>query len=45
VSFAFPPGEKFFIHSVQNYQDRITDAVLKEQVKQFIYQEATLAKT
>jgi predicted metal-dependent hydrolase len=44
VSFIFPPGEKFFIQSVQNYRDRITDPVLKEQVKRFIYQEAMHTK-
>jgi uncharacterized protein len=44
VSFTFPPGEKFFIQSVQNYRDRITDPVLKEQVKLFIYQEAMHTK-
>jgi len=44
VSFTFPPGEKFFIQSVQNYRDRITDPVLKEQVKRFIYQEAMHTK-
>src|SRR5262245_42019064 len=40
VSFLFPPGERFFIQSVRNYQDEITDPVLKEQVRDFIYQEA-----
>ena len=44
ISFVFPPGEKFFIESVQNYQDKITDPVLKEQVKRFIYQEAMHTK-
>ena len=44
ISFVFPPGEKFFIESVQNYQDRITDPVLKDQVKRFIYQEAMHTK-
>jgi len=44
VSFIFPPGEKFFIQSVQNYRDKITDPVLKEQVKGFIYQEAMHTK-
>jgi predicted metal-dependent hydrolase len=44
ISFIFPPGEKFFIHSVQNYQDRITDPVLKDEVKRFIYQEAMHTK-
>lgn len=40
TSFFFPPGEKFFIESVQHYQDRITDPALRDQVKDFIYQEA-----
>ncbi len=44
VSFIFPPGEKFFIQSVQNYRDKITDPVLKEQIKRFIYQEAMHTK-
>jgi predicted metal-dependent hydrolase len=44
VSYVFPPGEKFFIESVQNYQDRITDPVLQDQVKRFIYQEAMHTK-
>lgn len=44
MSYVFPPGEKFFIESVQNYRDKITDPVLKEQVKNFIYQEAMHSK-
>lgn len=44
VSFVFPPGERFFIRSVQHYQDKITDPVLKEQVKAFIFQEAMHSK-
>lgn len=44
VSFVFPPGEKFFIQSVQNYQDRITDPVLKDEIQRFIYQEAMHTK-
>jgi predicted metal-dependent hydrolase len=36
ISFFFPPGEKFFIDSVQAYQDRISDPVLQEQVRRFI---------
>jgi predicted metal-dependent hydrolase len=44
VSFVFPAGEKFFIQSVQHYQHRITDPVLKEQVKAFIFQEAMHSK-
>ncbi|MFN3350796.1 metal-dependent hydrolase [Pseudorhodoplanes sp.] len=44
VSFVFPPGERFFIRSVQNYQDRIADPQLKEQVKAFVFQEAMHSK-
>jgi predicted metal-dependent hydrolase len=44
VSFVFPPGEKFFIRSVQHFQHRITDPVLREQIKDFIYQEAMHSK-
>jgi uncharacterized protein len=40
ISFFFPAGEKFFIESVQHYQGRITDPVLQDQVRRFIYQEA-----
>jgi predicted metal-dependent hydrolase len=44
LSFVFPAGEKFFIESVQHYQSRITDPVLREQAKLFIYQEAMHSK-
>ena len=40
MSFLFPAGEKFFIQSVQHYEPTITDPLLKEQAKRFIYQEA-----
>ena len=40
ISFLFPPGEKFFIHSVQLYQARIRDPKLRDDVQRFIYQEA-----
>ncbi|MDX6742237.1 metal-dependent hydrolase [Actinocorallia sp. A-T 12471] len=39
LSATFPPGEDFFIRSVQHYSDRITDPELKRQVKVFIGQE------
>lgn len=35
----FPDGEKFFIRSVQNYSDRITDEKLKAEVRDFVGQE------
>lgn len=44
VSFFFPPGEKFFIDSVQKYKNKITDPVLQDQVQRFIYQEAMHTK-
>jgi predicted metal-dependent hydrolase len=44
ISFVFPPGEKFFLKTVQHYHDRITDPVLKEQVKAFVFQEAMHSK-
>ena len=40
LSLVFPVGEKFFIDSVKQYKDRITDPVLKEQVAVFIKQES-----
>lgn len=40
LQLGFPDGERMFIHSLRNYLDEITDPILKEQVKQFIYQEA-----
>ncbi len=40
LSSVFPEGEDFFVRSVRNYREQITDPVLKEQVKGFIGQEA-----
>lgn len=40
LSAVFPDGERFFIHSVRNVQDRITDPALQAQVRAFIGQEA-----
>lgn len=44
LSATFPPGERFFIHSVRNYQDRIDDPELREAVRRFIGQEAQHSK-
>lgn len=40
LSSFFPEGEDFFVRSVRNYRDRITDPELKRQVAGFIGQEA-----
>ncbi len=40
ASLSFPPTERFFIAAVRDYQDRISDQGLREQVQGFIYQEA-----
>ncbi|MGI8662233.1 MAG: metal-dependent hydrolase [Acidimicrobiales bacterium] len=40
LSALFPEGEDFFVRSVRNYRDRITDPELKKQVGGFIGQEA-----
>jgi predicted metal-dependent hydrolase len=39
-SILIPPGELFFIRSVRNYQDRVTDPELGELIRGFIQQEA-----
>ncbi len=39
LSIFFPAGERFFIQSVRNYREEITDAQLKEQISAFIGQE------
>ena len=44
ISFLFPAGETYFCNSLQNYMDRITDPKLKEQAREFIYQEAMHTK-
>jgi len=44
MSAVFPDGERFFIDTVRNYQDRISDPVLKQQVRAFIGQEANHGK-
>jgi len=40
LSSLFPDGEDFFVRSVRNYRDRITEPELKRQVAGFIGQEA-----
>ena len=40
MSLFFPEGEKFFINSVRNYQHKVTDPKLQDDVKGFIGQEA-----
>lgn len=40
LSSAFPNGEDFFVQSVRNYRDRITDADTRAKVRGFIGQEA-----
>ena len=41
LSATFPPGEDFFVRSVRNFSDEITDPELKQQVAGFIGQEVT----
>lgn len=40
MSLFFPVGERFFIDSVRNYRDQVTDPELKKAVTAFIGQEA-----
>jgi predicted metal-dependent hydrolase len=40
LSAVFPDGEDFFVRSVRNFRDQITDPALKRQVAGFIGQEA-----
>jgi predicted metal-dependent hydrolase len=40
LSAFFPEGEDFFVQSVRNYRDQVTDPELKKQVGAFIGQEA-----
>lgn len=44
LSSLFPHGESFFVESVRNYRDRITDPLMKAQVAGFIGQEAMHSK-
>ena len=40
MSISFPDGERYFIHTVRHYRDRITDPELQKSVAAFIGQEA-----
>lgn len=40
MSTLFPEGEKYFIECVRDYRDQVTDPVQKDQVRDFIFQEA-----
>ena len=40
LSCVFPEGEDYFVRSVRNFRDQITDPVLKKEVAGFIGQEA-----
>lgn len=44
LSASFPPGERFFIDSVRNFADSVTDADLKDRIRGFIGQEANHTK-
>lgn len=39
LSVHFPDGERFFIDSVRNYQDKVTDPTLRQDIRDFIRQE------
>ena len=39
LSSVFPPGEAFFVRSVQHYRERITDPALRDAMKAFAGQE------
>ena len=40
MSLSFPEGERYFIHTVRHYRDRVTDPTLKKALTAFIGQEA-----
>ena len=40
LSVIFPPGEKFFMTTVRDFRDRVTDAKLLQDIKDFNRQEA-----
>lgn len=41
MSLSFPEGERYFIHTVRHFRDRIGEPTLKQAVTAFIGQEAT----
>lgn len=41
LSALFPEGEDFFIRSVRNYRDQVSDPQLQQEIKGFIGQEST----
>lgn len=40
ASLSFPPTERFFIAAVRAYEGKVTDPLLREQMRGFIHQEA-----
>lgn len=44
LSSTFPIGEQFFVHSVRNVRDKVTDKTLQAQIAAFIGQEAMHSK-
>lgn len=40
MSLTFPHGERYFIHTVRHYRDRLTDPLLQQAVAAFVGQEA-----
>lgn len=44
LSSTFPIGEQFFVHSVRNVRDRVTDEKLQAEISAFIGQEAMHSK-
>lgn len=40
LSVTFPAGEQFFVHSVRNVRDQVSDDTLQKQISAFIGQEA-----
>lgn len=44
MSAIFPDGERFFMDSVRNFENRVNDPLLKRQIKAFVGQEANHGK-